>query len=114
MTHPTISPKAIAGSLVLAVSTLCLGFYLSIRMAQAGQEEVGMYLYRIFYVLALVVVLKATFSLGRARGYLVGQADGTIHLGNLLRNLVASVIAVGCFVLLAGPFMMAIAQAARR
>lgn len=99
--------------MILAVATLCIGFYLSIRMAQAGQELVATMLNRIFYFAAVAVVVKYTFTLGISRGFPVGQADGSIHFGNLLRNLVATLVVLGCLSLLAGPFMAAIAQAAR-
>lgn len=43
---------------------------------------------RLFYVAAVLIVLKFTFAWGRNRGFPMTKEDGSIVISHLLRNLV--------------------------
>lgn len=109
MNH-AITPKEIIAGFALASGTLCLGFYLGVKV---GGDVGGTLLMRGFSLLAVGIVLKYTFALGRLRGFPARRADASIDGVNLVRNLVASAIVFFCVVFLSGPFIAAVIRPAR-
>jgi hypothetical protein len=106
----TINGKEIAAGFAVAAATLCLGFYLSVLVRR---EDVSTLFLRGFGLLAIGIVLKYTFALGRLRGFPVRREDSSIDVSNLLRNLVAAAIVLFCVVFLSGPFIAASIRFAR-
>lgn len=106
----TINPKEIIGGYAIAAATLCLGYYLSVKIAQ---EAVATLLFRGLGVLAVALILKYTFAWGRLRGFAVKRKDGGIDGLNLCRTLVAAAIVLVCVVLLSGPVILALVKSAR-
>lgn len=109
MNH-VITPKEIIAGFALAAGTLCLGFYLGVKV---GPDNVGTLFMRGFGLLAVAIIVKYTFAWGRLRGFPARRADASIHGGNLARNLVASAIVCLGVVFISGPFIAALARMAR-
>ena len=84
----TITPKEIAAGYAVAGICLCLGVYFSIKVGDVDRGA----LLKIFSLLAALIVLNFTFAWGRLRGFAARREDGSIAFGNVLRNLVMSVI----------------------
>lgn len=103
-------PKQSAAGFVLAAVTVALGVYFGTKLAS---EEAGLFLLRVFYVLAGVALLKSVFIWGHARGFPIRREDGRIHLPHLIRNLVMVVVAVPVLLLLAAPLSYLAFQFAR-
>lgn len=111
---PTVAPFELFAALALAVGTICLGVYLSFAVGTvAPVADVGTFLMRLCTLVAVLIVMKYTFAVGRARGFPIRRADGRLHGENLLRNLVASVLAFFCVGLLSTPFLGAVFAAMR-
>ena len=104
-----ITRKEIAGSILLAAATLCIGVYF---LAGVG-DPVGTTFLRFCCVVAFLIVLRCTFALGRLRGFAVRSETGKIHFENLIRNLVAAILIFFCVVWLAAPLLPALVKAAR-
>ena len=80
--------KEIAAGYALAGITLCLGIYLGIKMG----DEPGSTFTKVFYWLAVLIVMNFTFACGRIRGFSAKREDGSIAFGHVIRNLVMSAI----------------------
>ncbi|MEN9663064.1 MAG: hypothetical protein RL324_2013 [Verrucomicrobiota bacterium] len=98
-----VTPKEITAGYALAVITLCLGLYLGIKV---GREDVGSLFLKGFYLMALLIVLKYTFSWGHQRGFPVADSDGRMSITNVLRNLVMTAIVWGLLLLVSAPLAM--------
>ncbi len=101
--------KEIAAGFALAALTLCAGFWFSVRAGELGATA----LMRIFGLIAILIVVKYTFALGRLRGFPARRGDGRLHFENCLRNLFAAAIVFFCVMWLSGPFVAAIVTAGR-
>ncbi|HVZ64332.1 MAG TPA: hypothetical protein VG936_07160 [Lacunisphaera sp.] len=88
MTTTTPSPKEIVAGYAIAAIALAAGPVLGLA---AGDPAFTIFV-RGFGLLALGIVLKYTFALGRLRGFAAHRADGALDLTNSLRCLVASMI----------------------
>ena len=97
-----ITRKEIAAGFAVAGATLCFGIYFSTK---AGGEG-GTAIIRIFYFLAVFIVLKFTFAWGRIRGFPAKREDGRVAISHVMRNLVMSVIVWCALILLFAPIMM--------
>jgi len=104
------SAKEIATGYALAGVTLCMGVYFNLKIGPGG---VGEFVFRTLEFMAAVLILKYTFEWGRHRGFPVGRADGTIAVGNLIRNLVMSAIVLGAVAAAFGPLMLLVVLLAR-
>jgi hypothetical protein len=96
-----VTPTEIASGFACAVATLCLGLYLSVK---AGGEA-GTLLIRIFYILAVLIVLRFTFAWGQIRGFPLRGHDGGIALSHVLRNLVMAAIVWVVLLFISAPLM---------
>ena len=103
-------PKQSAAGFLLAASTVALGVYFGTKLAR---EDAGLFLLRLFYLLAAVAVLKSVFTWGAARGFPIRREDGRIHFQHLFRNLVMAGIAVPIVLILAAPLSFLAFQLAR-
>ena len=102
-------PKEIACGFALAGITLCLGVYFSVK---AGDEG-GTSLMRLFYFVAIFIVLKFTFAWGRRRGFPAKRDDGSIAISHVLRNLVMAAIVWSVLLLVFAPLVMLAFQLTR-
>jgi hypothetical protein len=98
----SITHKEIATGYLVAGVTLCLGFYFGIK----AEGDAGTMLVRVFYLLAVLIVLKFTFAWGRSRGFAARREDGRIALSHVLRNLVMAAIVMAALSFLFAPVMM--------
>ena len=105
----TNTPKEIAAGFALAGLTLGLGVYLSMK---AGDEG-GTAVIRIFYAVAVLIVLRVTFAWGRRRGFPAVNEDGGIVVSNVLRNVVMAGLVWVVLILLIAPLIMAAFRLAR-
>lgn len=105
----TNTPKEIAGGFALAGITLCLGVYFSVK---AGDEG-GTSLMRLFYFVAVFIVLKFTFAWGHRRGFPAKREDGSIAISHVLRNLVMAAIVWSVLLLVFAPLVMLAFQLTR-
>lgn len=90
-----------------AVFTFCLGVYFHGRFAAVEEREAGMFLLRLFQLLAVMALLKATFQWGRSRGFPVRSEDGRLLFDNLLSNLVMAGLVIIVLVLVCSPLIVA-------
>lgn len=86
MTTTTPSPKVIVGGYAIAVVALVAGPVLGM----AAGDPAFTIIVRAFALVALGIVLKYTFALGRLRGFSARRADGALDFTNILRCLVAA------------------------
>lgn len=98
----TNTPKEIAGGFALAGITLCLGVFFSVKAGDQG----GTAVMRLFYLVAILTVLKFTFAWGRLRGFPARREDGSIALSHVFRNLVMAAIVWGVLLLAFSPLVM--------
>jgi hypothetical protein len=103
-------PKQSVAGFALAGVTVALGIYFGTKLAS---EEAGLFLLRVFYVLAAVAVFKSVFIWGEARGFPIRREDGRIHFVHLFRNLVTVAIAIPVVLVLAAPLLLLAFQLAR-
>jgi hypothetical protein len=110
--NPNITLKEIIGGYALAGLTLCLGFFFSFSLGpyQLQSIDVGSLFLKLFYFLALGIVLNFTCALGGLRGFPLRREDGGIVFSHLLRILVMTAIVwvVICFAF--GPVLLFIFQ----
>ncbi len=105
----TNTPKEIAGGFALAGVTLCLGVYSSVKAGGDG----GAALMQLFYIVAILIVLKFTFAWGRRRGFPAKNEDGSIAISHVLRNVVMAAIVWGVLLFVFAPLIMFAFQLAR-
>jgi len=103
-------PKASAAGLVLAGVTMALGVYFGTKVAD---QNVGLFLLRLFYALAAAAVLKSVFLWGEARGFPIRRHDGRLHGAHLIRNLVMAAITVPVVLIVAAPLVLLAFELAR-
>jgi hypothetical protein len=104
-----ITLKEITAGYALAGIALCLGFYFSIKV---GGEDGGAFL-KMFYLLAVLIVLNFTFAWGRLRGFPARRKDGSIAVDHVVRNLVMSVIVWIGVMFFFAPIMMFVLRITR-
>ena len=105
-----VNQKTFVTALVAAALTVCAGVYLSVGI---GSDTAATLVVRIFSLIAFAIILKYTLVIGRIRGYPIRKTDGSIHLSNLARNVVAALILFVCVTLIAAPFMPALVKFAK-
>lgn len=98
----TNTPKEIAVGFALAGLTLCLGTFLAIKAGDVG----GTALLRIFYIVAVLIVLKFTFAWGQYRGFPARREDGSIVISHVLWSFVMALIVWAVLLLLFAPLVM--------
>lgn len=103
------TPKQIVGGFALAAATLCVGVYLSTTAGDLG----GTALMRLFYAIAVLIVLKLTFAWGRLRGFPAIRDDGRWALGHIVRNLVMAALLWCMLLIVSAPFVMVAFKLAR-
>ncbi len=104
-----ITRKEVAGTIMLAATTLCIGVYFLVCTGDPG----GTAFLRVCCVVAFLIVLRCSFALGQMRGFSVRSETGEIHFENLIRNLLAAIVIFFCVVWLAAPFLPVLVRAAR-
>jgi hypothetical protein len=105
---PHISLKQIVGGYAVAGGTLCFGLFLSFRLGPYQFQSIdvsGLYL-KLFYFLALAIVLNFTCALGSLRGFPLRREDGGIIFVHLLRILVMTAIIWGAICFIVSPVVM--------
>lgn len=105
----TPTPKEIIGSFALAGMTLCLGVFFSTKVGGDG----GTAIMRLFQIVTVLIVLKATFAWGRLRGFPARTEAGTIAVPHVVRNLVMAAIMCTVLLLAFGPLEMLAFKLAR-
>lgn len=105
----TITPKGIASGFALAGLTLSVGVYCGVKAGDDG----GTALLRLFYIVAVLIVLKYTFAWGRRRGFPVRREDGSIAISHVFRNLVMAAIVWAMLLLVFAPLVMLAFKLAR-
>lgn len=108
-TRAPIKWSDVLGGFALAVATLWLGAWLNYKLG----PNPGTTVFRVLWFIAAMIVVKVTFTVGRARGFPVRDEAGGFSTTNLMRNAVAAVIAFFCVVLVASPVFLLIARSAR-
>ena len=105
----TNTSKQIVAGFGLAVVTLCLGVYFSIRAGEVG----GTAVFRLFCAVAVLIVLRVTFAWGRLRGFPATREDGSWALANIVRNLVMSAIVGVVLLAVSSHFIITVFKFAR-
>lgn len=92
----------ILGGYAIAILTFCLGIYFATKLGGSDSTAV----FRVFFVVGVLIIAKFTFVWGRLRGFAVKDADGHICVSNLQRNIVMTALMLVVLLIASGPALM--------